>query len=220
MGRLQWDLPAERTYETGVDHGVLYVMDDLGAYGAGVVWNGLTAVNQAPEGGESTPFYADNIKYIEVTSAEDFKATIEAFTYPDEFEECDGSKELSPGVMVGQQNRRGFGFSYRTLIGNQAKGNDYGYKLHLVYGAKAKPSSRDNATVNDSPELGQFSWEVTTTPESVGQSFKPTAHITLNSLKIPENVLQAIEAKLYGDATGTATLPTPAELHALIGSLG
>lgn len=217
MAKLKWDQTGERLYETGVDRGVLYVYDtDSSAYGNGVAWNGLTAVNESPTGAESNPQYADNIKYLDLYSAEEFGATIEAFTYPAEFEECDGSAELVKGVTIGMQNRKMFGFSYRTLIGNDTEGTDHGYKLHLVYGAKASPSEKNRSTVNDSPEAVTFSWEVTTTPVTV-EGFKPTSHLIIDSTKADPTKLAELEKKLYGDdSAGVPTLPLPDEVKTLL----
>lgn len=212
---LTWDKAGERYYETGTDRGVLYLQDAQGAYTNGVAWNGLTAVNETPSGAESNPLYADNIKYVDLRSAEEFGATIEAYTYPDEFAECDGSASLKEGVYLGQQARKPFGFSYRTKLGNDTKGEDYGYKLHLVYGATASPSEKGYQTVNDSPEAITFSWEITTTPVNVS-GFKPTAIITVDSTKVPAAFLTALENTLYGtggDSSATpATTATPATL--------
>lgn len=217
MAKLVWDQTGERLYETGVDRGVLFVYDtDSDGYGTGVPWNGLTAVNETPSGAESNPQYADNIKYLDLYSAEEFGATIEAFTYPEEFEECDGSAELVQGVTIGMQNRKMFGFSYRTLVGNDTEGTDHGYKLHLVYGAKASPSEKNRSTVNDSPEAVTFSWEVTTTPVNVA-GFKPTAHLVIDSTKADPTKLAELEKKLYGDdSTGQPTLPLPDEVKTLM----
>ena len=217
MARLQWDKTGERVYESGVDHGVLYVMDGTGAYGTGVVWNGLTAVTESPSGAEPNPQYADNIKYLNLISAEEFGATIEAFTYPKEFEQCDGTASLAPGITIGQQARKTFGFSYRTKVGNDVEGQDAGYKLHLVYGALAAPSERAYSTINDSPEAITFSWEVTTTPVAVA-GHKSTAILTINSTLVDPADLTALEDLLYGPTTGTGTpkLPLPAEVMAII----
>ena len=217
MARLQWDKTGERVYESGVDHGVLYVMDGTGAYGTGVVWNGLTAVTESPSGAEPNPQYADNIKYLNLISAEEFGATIEAFTYPKEFEQCDGTASLAPGITIGQQARKTFGFSYRTKVGNDVEGQDAGYKLHLVYGALAAPSERAYSTINDSPEAITFSWEVTTTAVAVA-GHKPTAILTIDSTLVDKADLTALEDLLYGPTTGTGTpkLPLPAEVMAII----
>ena len=214
MAKLVWDKTGERLYETGVSHGVLYVQDSTGAYPAGVAWNGLTAVTESPSGAEATPLYADDIKYLELRSAEEFGATIEAYTYPTEFEACDGSAELAKGVTIGQQDRKTFGLCYRTIVGNDVKKNDLGYKLHLIYGATASPSEKGYQTVNDSPEAITFSWEVTTTPINV-DGFKPTSSLTIDSTKVDKSKLDALEAKLYGAESAEATLPTPDEVAAI-----
>lgn len=211
MAKLVWDESGKRLYETGVKMGVLYVQDAGGAYPKGVAWNGLTAVNESPSGAEATPLYADDIKYLNLRSAEEFGATIEAYTYPDEFEACDGSAEIAVGVKIGQQARKTFGLCYRTIVGNDVEGNDYGYKLHLIYGATAAPSEKAYATVNDSPEAVTFSWEVSCTPVDV-PGFKPSASIVIDSTKVDETKLAALEAKLYGDATNEAQLPLPSEI--------
>lgn len=214
MAKLVFDESGKRFYETGVSKGVLYVQDASGAYPQGVAWNGLTAVNEAPSGAEATPLYADDIKYLELRSAEEFGATIEAYTYPDEFEACDGSAELAEGVVIGQQARKAFGLCYRTIVGNDVQGNDFGYKLHLIYGATAAPSEKAYATVNDSPEAVTFSWEVTCTPVEV-EGFKPTATVVIDSRKVDPEKLAALEAKLYGDESTEAQLPLPAEIAAM-----
>ena len=216
MAALTWDGSGERLYETGVDRGVLYVMSTGGTYGTGVAWNGLTGVTESPSGAEETALYADNIKYVSLYSAEEFGATIEAYTYPDEFAECDGSAELATGVTVGQQSRKTFGLCYRTLLGNDTDGQSHGYKLHLIYGATASPSEKAYATVNDSPEAITFSWEITTTPVNV-TGMSPTASITIDSTKADPTCLAALEAKLYGsEPSGTATLPLPNEVKTLM----
>lgn len=217
MAKLVWDKTGERLYETGVSHGVLYVQDSTGAYPAGVAWNGLTAVTESPSGAEATPLYADDIKYLELRSAEEFGATIEAYTYPKEFEACDGSAELAEGVTIGQQDRKAFGLCYRTIVGNDVKKNDLGYKLHLIYGATASPSEKGYQTVNDSPEAITFSWEVTTTPINV-DGFKPTSSLTIDSTKVDKTKLAALEAKLYGAESAEATLPTPDEVADIFAS--
>lgn len=196
-GRLKWDETGKRFYETGVKQGVLYVQDSDGSYPQGVVWNGLTSVQETPSGAESNPQYADDIKYLDLYSKEEFGCTIEAFTYPDAFAECDGSAEVATGVLIGQQARKSFGFSYVTTIGNDTDGTDYGYKIHLVYGCKASPSERQYQTINDSPEAITFSWEVTTTPPVV-EGYKPTALITIDSTKADETTLKSLEDILYG----------------------
>lgn len=211
MAKLVWDESGKRIYETGVQKGVLYVQDESGAYPKGVAWNGLTAVTESPSGAEATPLYADDIKYLELRSAEEFGATIEAYTYPEEFEICDGSASLAAGVTIGQQDRKAFGLCYRTVVGNDVQGNAHGYKLHLIYGAVAAPSEKAYATVNDSPEAVTFSWEITTTPVEIA-GFKPTASITIDSTKVDAAKLTALEAKLYGDATTEAQLPLPSEI--------
>lgn len=215
MAKLVWDESGKRVYETGVRNGVLYVQGEEGAYGNGVAWNGLTAVTESPSGAEPTALYADDIKYLELFSAEEFGATIEAYTYPEEFEACDGSASLGKGVTIGQQDRKAFGLCYRTVVGNDIKGNENGYKLHLIYGAKAKPSEKAYATVNDSPEAITFSWEVSTTPVNV-TGFKPTASITIDSTKIEAGKLKAIEDKLYGTDSLQPTLPLPDEIKQMI----
>ena len=216
--KIVWDQSGKRTYETGIDHGVLYPMDANGAYPKGYAWNGLTAVTESPSGAEAKPMYADNIKYLNLVSAEEFSATVEAFTYPDEFAACDGSAEPTPGLMIGQQSRSQFGLAYRTVIGNDVDGQSHGYKLHFIYGALAAPSEKGYQTINDSPAGIAFSWKVTTTPVEVA-GFKPTASITIDSTKVDEDALAALEVILYG-TTGTpgteARLPLPAEIITLI----
>lgn len=215
MAKLVWDKIGERFYETGVDHGVLYVQAN-GAYPKGVAWNGLTSVSESPSGAEASPFYADNIKYLNLTSVEEFGATIEAYTYPDEFEACDGSAELAEGVKIGQQKRSAFGLCYRTRVGNDTDGDEKGYKLHLVYGAVASPSERNYQTVNDSPEPMTLSWSVTTTPVEVTGK-RPTSCLIIDSRTADPTKLAALEDILYGKdgETGTATeprLPLPNEI--------
>lgn len=214
MAKIVWDQSGQRLYETGVKMGVLYVQDSSGAYPKGVAWNGLTAVNETPSGAEATPLYADDIKYLNLRSAEDFGATIEAYMYPEEFEQCDGSAELAPGVKIGQQARNAFGLCYRTVLGNDIAGNDYGYKLHIIYGATAAPSEKSYATINDSPEAITFSWEVNCTPVEV-EGFKPTASLVIDSTKVDAGKLAALEAKLYGGEESEAMLPLPAEIAAI-----
>lgn len=211
MAKLVWDQSGQRFYETGVSNGVLYVQDESGAYPAGVAWNGLTAVTESPSGAEATPLYADDIKYLELLSAEEFGATIEAYTYPEEFEACDGSAEIASGVVIGQQARKAFGLCYKTVVGNDVKGNDLGYKIHLIYGCKAAPSEKAYQTINDSPEAITFSWEVTTTPVNV-EGFKPTSTLVIDSTKVDAEKLAAIEAKLFGSASEEAMLPLPDEI--------
>lgn len=218
MAKLVWDKTGEHLYETGVDHGVLYFPDQTGAYKNGVAWNGLISVSESPSGAEATGQYADNIKYLNLISAEEFSATIEAYTYPEEFEACNGNKELvdNTGVYVGQQSRSIFGFCYRTMIGNDTDGQDHGYKLHLVYGCQVSPSEKAYQTVNDSPEALTFSWELSTTPVNVTGK-KPTALLVIDSTKIDGAKLAKIEAKLYGDETSTgAVLPTPDEIAEIL----
>lgn len=214
MTAIQWDQVGEREYETGVDHGVLYPRDNQGNYDHGVAWNGLVSVTESPSGAESNKQYADNIVYLNLISAEEYAATIEAFTYPDEFEECDGTAEIAPGVTIGQQNRRPFGMSYRTLKGNDVLATDFGYKLHLFWGGKAAPTEKAHTTVNDSPEAITFSWEVSTTPVSV-PGFKPTATLTLDSTKVDPAKLAELETILYGTDGVDPRLPSPAEVLAL-----
>ena len=219
--KLVWDKVGERYYETGVKKGVLYKQDSSGAYPKGVAWNGLTALTESPSGAEATPLYADDIKYLNLRSAEEFGGTIEAYTYPDEFGECDGSATLADGVTIGQQARKTFGLSYVTTLGNDVNGNDYGYKIHLVYGATASPSEKGYATINDSPEAITLSWEFSTTPVNV-TGFKPTAHLEIDSKKCPAEKLKQLEEILYGKDgegdTGTGPrLPLPDEIKTLIG---
>ena len=215
MAKLVWDQTGERYYETGVRQGVLYPMQEGGTYTKGVAWNGLTAVTESPSGAEATALYADDIKYLNLLSAEEFGCTIEAYTYPDEFAECDGSASLAAGVNIGQQKRKTFGLCYRTVLGNDVDSNDYAYKLHLVYGCLASPSEKAYATINDSPEAITFSWEVTTTPVAV-TGFKPTACITIDSTKANAEKLTALEAILYGDGETEARLPLPNEIATLM----
>lgn len=226
VGRLVWDKTGERYYETGVEKGVLYPVTG-GAYGAGVVWNGLTGVTESPSGAEATALYADNIKYLNLMSAEEFGATIEAYTYPDEFAECDGSASIATGVNIGQQTRKTFGLSYVTRKGNDVDGTDKGYIIHLIYGCMASPSEKAYATINDSPEAITFSWEVTTTPVNVS-GFKPTASLTIDSTKVDAEKLKAFEDILYGkDATQepsaagvVARLPLPDEIATIFAESG
>lgn len=216
--KLSWDNSGARLYETGVKNGVLYVQN-AGAYPKGVAWNGLTAVTESPSGAEATPLYADDIKYVELTSEEEFGGTIEAYTYPDEFAECDGSAELAKGVKIGQQKRKVFGLVYKTTLGNDEEGNDHGYKLHLVYGCKAAPSEKAYATINDSPEAITFSWEFTTTPVAVA-GHKPTAHIEIDSTKADSTCLAALEAKLFGSENEDPQLPLPDVVKTLMTPVG
>ena len=218
MSKLVWDNTGERLYETGVSKGVLYIPTD-GVYSKGVAWNGLTAVTESPSGAEATALYADDIKYLNLMSNEEFGCTIEAYMYPDEFAECDGSASLSQGVYIGQQARKTFGFCYRTVLGNDVDSNDHGYKLHLVYGCLAAPSEKSYATINDSPEAITFSWEVTTTPVNVA-GHKPTACITIDSTKAEPTKLAALEAKLYGDTSSEPMLPLPDEIAQIFSAAG
>ena len=218
MSKLVWDQSGERFYETGVKNGVLYIPTS-GVYSKGVAWNGLTAVTESPSGAEPTALYADDIKYLSLTSAEEFGATIEAYTYPEEFGECDGSASLATGVSIGQQARKTFGLSYKTTIGNDVDGNEHGYKLHLIYGCLAAPSEKAYATINDSPEAITFSWEVTTTPVNV-TGHKPTACITIDSTKADPTKLAALEAKLYGSESTEASLPLPDEIAEMFKTAG
>jgi len=214
-GPLVWDKVGERFYETGVDRGVLYLPDNAGVYGKGVAWNGLVSVTESPSGAEASPMYADNIKYLNLVSAEEFGGTIEAYTYPEEFGQCDGTASPARGVYVGQQSRKTFGFSYRTRKGNDVAGNDLGYKLHLAYGALAAPSEKGYTTINDSPEPITFSWEFSTTGVNVGNGLKPTALITIDSTEVDEAALVALEEELYGKAGTAASLPLPDEVIAM-----
>lgn len=218
MSKLVWDQTGERFYETGVSKGVLYIPTN-GVYDKGYAWNGLTAVTESPSGAEATPMYADDIKYLNLLSNEEFGATIEAYTYPDEFAECDGSAALAAGVYIGQQPRKTFGLCYRTVIGNDVDGNDKGYKLHMIYGALAAPSEKAYATINDSPEAITFSWEVTTTPVNV-TGHKPTASIVIDSTKVDAEKLTALEKILYGDSETEARLPLPDEIAELMAAEG
>ena len=215
MAKLVWDQTGERLYETGVKNGVLYVQDDTGAYPAGVAWNGLTAVTESPSGAGATALYADDIKYLNLYSAEEFGATIEAYMYPDEFMVCDGSAQPIEGVTFGQQTRKKFGLCYRTAVGNDVLGSDYGYKLHIIYGCTASPSEKAYATINDSPEAITFSWEVTTDPVAV-EGFKPTATVVIDSTKVDKDKLAALEDILYGGADSEARLPMPNEIVTLM----
>ena len=213
--KLTWDEISKRLFETGVSQGVLYPVSTIGTYPLGVAWSGLTAVTESPSGAEANPIYADNIKYLNMISAVDFGATIEAYMYPDEFAECDGSAALATGVVIGQQKRRGFGFCYKTVLGNDTEMNDYGYKLHLVYGCIAAPSEKSYSTVNESPEAMTLSWEITTTPVPV-TGFKPTACLTIDSTKVDPAKLAALEDILYGTAEADARLPLPDEVYAIM----
>lgn len=215
MAKLVWDETGKRIYETGVDHGVLYPLSSAGTYDKGVAWNGLISVSESPSGAEPEALWADNMKYLNLMSAEEFGATIECYTYPDEFAECDGSAEIAPGVMIGQQKRKTFGLAYRTLIGNDVDGTDHGYKLHLIYGALASPAEKGYTTVNDSPEAITFSYELSTTPVNV-EGFKPTASLTIDSTKCDADKLAALEAILYGSESEESRLPLPDEVASLL----
>lgn len=219
MTKLVWDETGKRIFETGIDRGVLYVMDANGAYPAGIAWNGLVSVSEAPSGAEASPFYADNIKYINLMSAEEFGATIEAFTYPEEFEQCDGSLEAgSTGALIGQQARKQFGLCYRTRVGNDVDGDSHGYKLHLIYGCLASPSEKAFQTVNDSPEAITFSWTIATTPVAVA-NFRPTSYVVVDSLRADPAKLTAFEDIIYGVTTPVpivSRLPLPAEVITLL----
>ena len=227
MSKLKWDQTGERLYETGVKNGVLYPLSSEGTYSGGVAWNGLTAVTESPSGAEATPLYADDIKYLNLFSTEEFGATIEAYTYPDEFAECDGSKSIADGVFIGQQPRKTFGMCYRTALGNDTEGSDHGYKLHIIYGAKATPTEKAYATINDSPEAITFSWELSTTPVNV-TGFKPTASVVIDSTKCNAEKLASLEEILYGKDPSTLggedgtepRLPLPDEIKTLIGTTG
>ena len=218
MAELKWDQTGERYYETGVKKCALYVRDSVGTYPKGVPWNGITAITESPSGAEATPLYADEIKYLNLISNEEFGATIEAYTYPEEFAACDGSAELVKGVTIGQQPRKSFGLAYKTTLGNDVDNNDYGYKLHLIYGCLAAPSEKAYATINDSPEAITFSWEITTTPVEA-KGFKPTSHIEINSKKVDAEKLATLEAKLFGAAETEAMLPLPDEVATILGAV-
>lgn len=227
MSKLVWDKTGERFYETGVSQGVLYPQATGGTYPKGVAWNGLTAVTESPSGAEATALYADDIKYLNLLSTEEFGATVEAYTYPKEFEACDGSASLAEGVTIGQQKRQSFGMCYRTVLGNDTENNEHGYKLHIIYGAQAAPSEKAYATINDSPEAITFSWELTTTPVSV-TGYKPTASLTIDSTKVELDQLAELEEILYGkDPTGPETqdgveprLPLPDEIAEIFSAEG
>ena len=218
MSKLVWNEVGKRFYETGVDRGVLYPMEN-GKYGKGVVWNGLSSVSENPSGADASPIYADNIKYLNLIATEEFGASVEAYMYPDEFAECDGSVAITTGVSIGQQPRKAFGLSYRTVLGNDTDSNDYGYKIHLIYNALAAPSSRDYQTINDSPEAMTFSWELTTTHVNV-DGHKPTACVTIDSTKVDAEKLAALEAILYGSESEEARLPEPDEIVELFSTAG
>ena len=215
MAKLVWDQTGDRLYETGVSKGVLYPIQSDGAYSKGVAWNGLSSVTESPSGAEANPIYADDMKYLNLLSAEEFSATIEAYTYPDEFAECDGSADIATGVSIGQQKRKVFGLCYRTVLGNDVDSNDHGYKLHLIYGCMAAPTEKAYTSINDSPEAITFSWEISTTPVNV-TGFKPTASITIDSTKAKKEKLTALEAILYGAESKEARLPLPDEIATLM----
>ncbi len=215
MAMLTWDDAGKRFFETGLDRGVLYVMNN-GVYGKGVPWNGLTSISESPEGAELTELWADGIKYANMRSVEDLKATVEAYTCPEEFEACDGTASLVEGVTIGQQKRATFALCYRTLVGNDQEGTDKGYKIHIIYGATASPSEKQYQTVNDSPDAITFSWEMSTTPVNVTGAAKPTALVVIDSTKLDEAKLAKIEAKLYGDAENEPTLLMPDEIKTLL----
>lgn len=215
MTKLTWDKTGERLYETGVNRGVLYIPDVSGLYENGVAWNGLTTVTESPSGAEATALYADNIKYLNLISAEEFGATVEAYTYPEEFGQFDGTAAPTAGVYVGQQNRKAFGLSYQTRVGNDVSGADHGYKVHLIYNATAAPSEKAYATINDSPEAITFSWELTTTPVDAGDDLKPTAQLTIDSTKVDAAALASLEQILYGTAGTDPRLPLPVEVLSL-----
>lgn len=233
MSKIIWDKPGERLYETGCDHGVLYPIQAGGVYSKGVAWNGLTAVTEKPSGAEASPIYADNIKYVNLISNEEYGATVEAYMYPDEFAECDGSAELTAGMFAGQQSRKVFGLAYRTVLGNDEALNDYGYKLHLVYGCLAAPSEKGYSSINDSPEAATLSWEISTTPVAIntqidGKKLKPTASLTFDSTKVDKAKLAKLEEILYGKDPTTDNgedgveprLPLPDEILTLFNTAG
>ena len=215
MTKIVWDEAGKHFYETGVSNGVLYPQSANGEYPKGVAWNGLISVSEKPSGAEANPLYADNIKYLNLISTEEFGGTIEAYTYPDEFAVCDGSAEIAKGVSIGQQNRKAFGLCYKTVLGNDTDGNSLGYKLHIIYNALAAPSEKSYSTINDSPEAITFSWEINTTPIQVA-GFKPTASVVVDSTKLESNKLKKLEDVLYGTDSNEAKLPLPAEILTLI----
>ena len=217
MSKLVWDQTGEREYETGVKNGVLYVQGEGGTYPKGVAWNGLISVTESPSGAEATALYADDIKYLSLMSNEEFGATIEAYMSPEEFDQCDGTASLATGVSIGQQKRKTFGMAYKTTIGNDVDGNDYGYKIHLIYGALAAPSEKAYSSINDSPEAMTLSWEVSTTPVTV-DGFKPTATVVIDSTKVEPAKLAALEAILFGSEEKEARLPLPDEIVSIIGT--
>ena len=217
MSKLVWDQTGTREYETGVKNGVLYPQGENGTYPAGYAWNGLISVTESPSGAEATPLYADDIKYLNLMSNEEFGATIEAYMSPEEFDECDGTASLAAGISIGQQKRKQFGMAYKTTIGNDVDGNDYGYKIHIIYGALAAPSEKAYSTINDSPEAITLSWEVTTTPVTV-EGFKPTSTVVIDSTKVDKTKLAALEAVLFGSESEGARLPLPDEIVSIIGT--
>ena len=214
--KLVWDNVGERFYETGVKNCALYLQNTDGSYPKGVAWNGISAINESPSGAESSPIYADDTKYLNLISNEELSASIEAYTYPDEFAECHGSAEIATGITIGQQPRKAFGLAYKTTLGNDIVGNEYGYKLHLLYGCKAAPSEKAYSTINDSPEAITFSWEISTTPVNV-KGFKPTSNLTIDSSKVDPEKLAALEAILFGSESAEARLPLPDEIITLVG---
>lgn len=215
MARLIWDEVGQRFFETGVKNGVLYVQDNDGSYKNGVVWNGLTAVTESPSGAEETPLYADDVKYLTLRSAEEFGATVEAYTYPEEFEECDGSATIVNGVTIGQQARRAFGLCYRTAVGNDIQGQEFSYKLHLLYGCTVAPSEKSYSTINDNPEAITFSWELSTVPVPV-DGFKPTASLVIDASKVGEEKMALLENALFGDESNEAKLLLPNEIMEML----
>ena len=215
MAKLVFDAVGSRFFETGVKNGVLFVQGEDGEYENGVVWNGLTAVTESPSGAEATPLYADDMKYVVLYSTEEFGATIEAYTYPEEFEQCDGSAQLGEGVTIGQQQRKSFGLVYKTVIGNDVQGQELGYKIHIIYGAKAAPSEKAFATINDSPEAITFSWELSTVPVPV-EGHKPTSTVVIDSTKVNAEKLATLEGKLFGTESEESTLPLPDEIAAML----
>lgn len=215
MARLIWDEVGQRFFETGVKNGVLYVQDNDGTYKNGVVWNGLTAVTESPSGAEETPLYADDVKYLTLRSAEEFGATVEAYTYPEEFEQCDGSASIAAGITIGQQARRAFGLCYRTSVGNDIQGQNFSYKLHLIYGCTVAPSEKSYSTINDNPEAITFSWELSTVPVPV-DGFSPTASLVIDASKVDEGKMQLLENALFGDDQNEAKLLLPNEIMELI----
>lgn len=215
MARLIWDEVGQRFFETGVKNGVLYVQNNDGSYANGVVWNGLTAITESPSGAEETPLYADDVKYLTLRSAEEFGATIEAFTYPEEFEQCDGSAQIAMGITVGQQARKAFGLCYRTAVGNDIQGQEFSYKLHIIYGCTVAPSEKSYSTINDNPEAITFSWELSTVPVPV-DGFKPTASLVIDANKVEPGKLLLLENALFGDAENEATLLLPNQIMELM----